>query len=214
MTRRQNSEITAGRPSLHVVRQTTTITRTSRETRNGHRGAVVWLTGRPGSGKSTIADATERNLYALGFQTAVLDGDNIRFGLSADLGFSDTDRNENVRRVAETAKLFRDCGIVVLVALVSPIREAREQIKQLLDPDDFLEVYCRCPSLICQRRDPKGHYAKARRGEIQEFTGVSSAYEEPLDPTLVLNTDSQTAEESVELLTTLILNRCKPPASR
>jgi len=154
----------------------------------------------PGSGKSTIADATERNLYTLGFQTAVLDGDNIRLGLCADLGFSDTDRNENVRRVAETAKLFRECGIVVLVALVSPLRETSEQIKRLLDPDDFLEVYCCCPSLICQRRDPKGHYAKARRGEILEFTGVSSAYEEPLAPTLVLNTDSQTAEESVELL--------------
>jgi adenylylsulfate kinase len=214
MTHRQNFGIVAPRPSLHVVRQKTTITRTNREARNGHRGAVVWLTGMPGSGKSTIADATERNLYALGIQTAVLDGDNVRLGLCADLGFSNADRNENVRRVAETAKLFIECGIVVIVALVSPIRETRERIKQLINPDDFLEIYCRCPSLICQQRDPKGHYAKASRGEIQEFTGVSSAYEEPLAPTLLLNTDSQSAEESVELLTELILKRCQPAATR
>jgi adenylylsulfate kinase len=213
MTHRQNFGIIAPRPS-HVVRQKTTVTRTNREAKNGHRGAVVWLTGMPGSGKSTIADATERNLYALGIQTAVLDGDNVRLGLCADLGFSDADRNENVRRVAETAKLFIECGIVVIVALVSPIRETRERIKQLVNPDDFLEIYCRCPSLICQQRDPKGHYAKASRGEIQEFTGVSSAYEEPLAPTLLLKTDSQSAEESVELLTELILKRCKPAAAR
>jgi adenylylsulfate kinase len=204
----------AARPSLHLVRQTTTITRASREARNGHRGAVVWLTGMPGSGKSTIANATERKLNALGMQTALLDGDNIRLGLCADLGFSAADRNENVRRVAETAKLFIECGVVVIVALVSPIRETREHIKQLLNPDDFLEIYCRCPSLICAERDPKGHYAKAKRGEIQGFTGVSSTYEEPLAPTLLLKTDCQSAEESVELLTQLILNRCKPAASR
>jgi len=214
MTHGQNFGIAAPRPSLHVVRQTATVTRTNREARNGHRGAVVWLTGMPGSGKSTIADATERNLYALGIQTAVIDGDNVRLGLCADLGFSDADRNENVRRVAETAKLFIECGMVVIVALVSPIRETREQIKQLLNPGDFLEIYCRCPSLICQRRDPKGHYAKARRGEIKEFTGVSSNYEEPLAPSLLLNTDRQTAEESVKLLTDLILARCKPAALR
>ncbi|CAN7476080.1 adenylyl-sulfate kinase [Caballeronia sp. LjRoot34] len=130
MTRRQNFETILARPSPHVVKQTITVTRASREARNHHRGAVVWLTGLPGSGKSTIADATERNLYALGMQTALLDGDNVRLGLCADLGFSEADRNENVRRVAETAKLFIECGIVVIVALVSPIRETREQIKQ------------------------------------------------------------------------------------
>src|ERR1700688_4276703 len=165
MMHRQNFGIIAPRPSLHVVRQKTTVTRTNREVKNGHRGAVVWLTGMPGSGKSTIADATERNLHALGFQTAILDGDNIRLGLCADLGFSDAGRNENVRRVAETAKLFIECGMVVIVALVSPIRETREQIKQLLGPDDFLEIYCCCPPLVCQQRDPKGHYVKAKREE-------------------------------------------------
>jgi adenylylsulfate kinase len=210
MTRRQNFETILARPSLHVVKQTTTVTRASREARNHHRGAVVWLTGLPGSGKTTIADATERNLYALGMQTALLDGDNVRLGLCADLGFSEADRNENVRRVAETAKLFIECGIIVIVALVSPIRETREQIKQLLDPEDFLEIYCSCPSIVCQGRDPKGHYARATRGEIHEFTGVSSRYEEPLAPTLLLNTDKQTAEQSVGLLTELILKHCKP----
>jgi len=214
VTHRRNFHTTAPLPPLHVVRQTTTVTRTNREAKNGHRGAVVWLTGMPGSGKSTIADAAERKLYTLGIQTAILDGDNIRLGLCSDLGFSEADRNENVRRVAETARLFMECGIVVIVALVSPLREARERIKQLLNSDDFLEIYCRCPSLICQRRDPKGHYAKASQGEIQEFTGVSSAYEEPLAPTLLLNTDTQSAEESVELLTGLILKRCKPAALR
>jgi adenylylsulfate kinase len=213
MTNRRNLGIATARPPLHVVEQTTTVTRANREARNGHRGAVIWLTGMPGSGKSTIADATERNLYALGIQTAILDGDNIRLGLCADLGFSDADRNENVRRVAETAKLFIDSGFVVIVALVSPIRKTRERIKQLLGPDDFLEVYCHCPTLVCQHRDPKGHYAQARRGEIQEFTGVSSGYEEPLAPALLLNTDNQSAEQSVEMLTALILKHCKPPAS-
>jgi adenylylsulfate kinase len=198
----------------HLVRQSATVTRANREAKNGHRGAVVWLTGMPGSGKSTIADATERKLHAMGFQTAVLDGDNVRLGLCADLGFSEADRNENVRRVAEAAKLFMECGIVVIVALVSPIRQAREQIKQLLEPHDFLEIYCRCPSLICQRRDPKGHYAKARQGEIQEFTGVSSAYEEPFAPMLLVDTDRQTVEESVELLTTLLLKHCELTVSR
>jgi adenylylsulfate kinase len=214
MTHHQNFGIAVPRPPLHVVRQTVTVTRTSREAKNGHRGAVVWLTGMPSSGKSTIANATERILHALGIQTAILDGDNIRLGLCADLGFSDADRNENVRRVAETAKLFIECGMVVIVALVSPIRETREQIKQLLGPDDFLEIYCCCPPLVCEQRDPKGHYVRAKRGEIQGFTGVSSGYEEPLAPTLLLNTDSQSAEDSVELLIALIVKRCKPAASR
>jgi adenylylsulfate kinase len=214
MKRHQNLEIATPRPSLHVVKQAVTVTRASREATNGHRGAVVWLTGMPGSGKSTIADATERHLYALGIQTTILDGDNMRLGLCADLGFSDADRNENVRRVAETAKLFIECGMVVIVALVSPIREAREQIRALVGPDDFLEIYCCCPSSVCEQRDPKGHYARAKRGEIKNFTGVSSHYEEPLSPTLLLNTDTESADESVQLLIDLVLKKCKPAGLR
>ncbi|MFK4444473.1 adenylylsulfate kinase [Caballeronia udeis] len=196
-------------PAVNLVRQPTAVTRLQREQKNGHRGAVVWLTGLPGSGKSTIAQTTEGILYDLGFQTVTLDGDNIRLGLCADLGFSDADRNENVRRVAETAKLFLDQGFVVIVALVSPVRQAREQIKQLIPPDDFLEIYCSCPLSVCQKRDPKGHYARAKRGEIANFTGFSSLYEEPLEPALLLNTDTQDVEESVRRLTELVREKCE-----
>jgi adenylylsulfate kinase len=193
----------------NVVRQPTAVTRIQREQKNGHRGMVVWLTGLPGSGKSTIAQATERILYDLGLQTVTLDGDNIRLGLCADLGFSDKDRNENVRRVAEIAKLFLNQGFVVIVALVSPVRHAREQIKQVIPPTDFLEIYCSCPLSVCQERDPKGHYAKAERGEISNFTGFSSLYEEPLAPALLLNTDSQDVDESVRRLTELVFEKCE-----
>jgi len=201
-------------PSANVVCQPAAVTRGQRELKNGHRGAVVWLTGLPGSGKSTIGRATERILYDLGLQTATLDGDNIRLGLCADLGFSDADRDENVRRVAETAKLFLDQGFVVIVALVSPVRRTRELIKQMIPTGDFLEIYCNCPLSVCQQRDPKGHYARAKRGEIANFTGFSSLYEEPLKPTLLLNTDTQTAEESVRKLITLVLEKCKAAKAR
>jgi adenylylsulfate kinase len=200
-------------PSVNVVSQPAAVTRGQRELRNGHRGAVVWLTGLPGSGKSTIARATERILYDLGLQATTLDGDTIRLGLSADLGFSDADRNENVRRVAEAAKLFLDQGVVVIVALVSPVRHTRELIKQMIPTGDFLEIFCSCPLSVCQQRDPKGHYARAKRGEISNFTGVSSLYEEPLEPALLLNTETQTAEESVRKLTALVLKKCEATAA-
>jgi len=193
----------------HVVRQSSAVTRDQRESRNDHRGVVVWLTGLPGSGKSTIARSAERILYDLGLQTVTLDGDNMRLGLCSDLGFSDADRNENVRRVAETAKLFLDQGNVVIVALVSPVRRAREEIKAVIPTEDFVEVYCRCPLPICQQRDPKGHYARAKQGEIANFTGVSSLYEEPLEPALLLSTDTESVEESVHRLTERVLEQCK-----
>jgi adenylylsulfate kinase len=196
-------------PPFNVVKQPVAVARAQHELRNGHRGAVIWLTGLPGSGKSTIAQATERTLYNLGLQTVTLDGDNMRLGLCADLGFSDSDRNENVRRVAETARLFLDQGFVVIVALVSPDRRTRERIKQTISPEDFLEIYCSCPPSVCQQRDPKGHYARAKRGEISNFTGISSFYEEPLKPDLLLNTDEQTAEQSVRQLTALVREKCE-----
>ncbi|CAN7746633.1 adenylyl-sulfate kinase [Caballeronia sp. LjRoot29] len=208
--RRENS---LSAPSSNVVGQPVAVSRAQREARNGHRGAVVWLTGLPGSGKSTIARATEQTLYDHGLQTATLDGDNIRLGLCTDLGFSEKDRNENVRRVAETAKMFLDQGIVVIVALVSPVRHARELIKQMVPNGDFLEIYCRCPLSVCQTRDPKGHYARAKRGEIANFTGISSIYEEPLKPALLLNTDTQTSDESVRQLTALVLEKCEITAT-
>jgi adenylylsulfate kinase len=206
---------TAREPSSstnNVVRQPAAVTREQRESRNDHRGAVVWLTGLPGSGKSTIARSAERILHDLGLQTITLDGDNIRLGLCSDLGFSEADRNENVRRVAETARLFLDQGNVVIVALVSPVREAREKIKEVIPAKDFLEVYCRCPLSVCEQRDPKGHYARAKRGDISNFTGLSSLYEEPLEPALLLSTDTESAEESVLRLTELVLEQCKAAA--
>ena len=189
------------------------ITREQREKKNGHRGAVVWLTGLPGSGKSTIAHAVEENLHHLGLQTVVLDGDNIRHGLCADLGFSIADRNENVRRTGQVAKLFAEQGMVVLVALVSPINSAREQVRQTLSAGDFLEVYCNCPLHLCRERDPKGMYAKAEKGMIPEFTGVSAPYEAPLDPAITLDSGNESVEESVTRLSRFLLGKLRVAAA-
>lgn len=183
------------------------ISRDQRESRNGHKGALVWLTGLPGSGKSTIAHAVEERLYHLGLKAVVLDGDNVRHGLCSDLGFSVEDRNENVRRVGEVAKLFVELGFVVIVALVSPIRSARERVRHLIPEGDFIEVYCRCSLTVCRQRDPKGLYAQAESGTIPVFTGVSSPYEEPLDPALILDTGDESLDVSVNTLTEFLLGQ-------
>lgn len=190
-----------------VVWQASRLSRDQRELRNGHKGRVVWLTGLPSSGKSTIAHAVEENLHRAGLQTIVLDGDNLRHGLCVDLGFSIEDRNENVRRAGEVAKLFLAQGTIVLVALVSPIRDAREKIRQLFSDGDFFEIYCDCPSLICRQRDPKGFYEAAVRGAIPHFTGISSPYEAPLSPALVLNTGKESIDQSVIKLTQFLNER-------
>jgi adenylylsulfate kinase len=158
---------------------------------------VIWLTGLPGCGKSSVATATQKHLHAQGYKTALLDGDNLRHGLCADLGFSMEDRRENVRRASEVAKLFLAQGAIVLVALVSPQRSAREEARQCIGEGDFMEVWCQCPSAVCATRDIKGHYAKAKAGVIADFTGVSSPYEEPLHPALKLDTAVQSIETSV-----------------
>ena len=161
---------------------------------------VVWLTGLPGSGKTSIACATQARLHQLGYRTVMLDGDKLREGLNADLGFSIADRNESVRRTGEVAKLFLQNGTLVLVALVSPMREARDKVRRSLPAADFLEVHCSCPIAICQARDPKGHYAKAASGKIAQFTGVSSPYEAPIHADLRLETGSASMEASVNRL--------------
>lgn len=191
--------------SRNVVWQPATVTAAQHQAGNGHPGAVVWLTGLPGSGKSTIARAAQQNLHLAGFRTVLLDGDNLRHGLCADLGFSLTDRNENVRRTGEVAKLFLGTGVVVFVALVSPMQVAREAVRQLLPEGDFLEIYCQCPITVCRTRDPKGHYAKAESGTIADFTGVSSPYEVPLAPALSLDTGIELVDESVGRLIHLVL---------
>lgn len=183
--------------------------RTRRESRQGHRGLVVWLTGLSGSGKSTITQFVDERLSQLGFQTVVLDGDNLRHGLCNDLGFSIADRNENVRRVGEVARLFLEQGFVVLVALVSPIRETRDKVKHLFAKSDIVEVYCNCAFSVCRERDPKGLYARAENGKISEFTGVSSPYEEPLSPDLILKTSDESVEDSVANLLQLIVGKVK-----
>jgi len=183
--------------------------RAEREKSQGHRGQLVWLTGLSGSGKSTIAQFVDEKLSESGFQTIVLDGDNLCHGLCKDLGLSISDRNENVRRVGEVARLFLEQGFVVLVALVSPIREMRDQVRRSFSEADFVEVHCKCPLAICRERDPKGLYAKAESGKITEFTGVSSPYEEPLSPELILLTSEETVEESASRLAHFIVSKVK-----
>jgi adenylylsulfate kinase len=192
--------------SPDVVWHHATVTRERREHLHGHRGAVLWFTGLPSSGKSTIAHATEERLHQMRCRTFVLDGDNVRHGLCGDLGFSESDRAENIRRVGEVTKIFVEAGTIVLTAFVSPFRRDRERARNLL-PGDFLEIYCNCPIEICEQRDPKGHYQRAREGRIKDFTGVSAPYEEPADADLVLHTARLSIEESVEKVLVLLRDR-------
>ena len=168
--------------------------------KKGHKSAILWFTGLSGSGKSTLANAVNVALFERGISTYVLDGDNIRHGLCKDLGFSDLDREENIRRIGEVAKLFLDAGVIVLTAFVSPFRVDREKARSLVDKEDFLEIFCAADLKTCEKRDPKGLYAKARAGEIKEFTGISSPYEEPLEPELKIDTSSYTLENCVDIL--------------
>jgi adenylylsulfate kinase len=193
--------------SANVIWHHATVTRGHREDLNGHRGVVIWFTGLPSSGKSTIAHAVEDRLHHMSCRTFVLDGDNIRHGLSGDLGFSAQDRQENIRRIGEVAKLFVEAGIIVLTAFVSPFRRDRELARGLLLHGDFLEVYCRCPLEVCEARDPKGHYPRARAGEIRDFTGISAPYEEPRDPELTLDTSELQVTESVDRVCGILVER-------
>ena len=175
--------------SSNVVWHEATVTKQDRENLFGHRGAVLWFTGLSGSGKSTVAHEVENRLHRMGCHTYVLDGDNVRCGLNSDLGFSDKDRQENIRRLAELVKLFSDAGVLVLSAFISPFRADRDRARTLLAAGDFFEIYCRCGIAACEERDPKGLYKKARAGEITNFTGISSPYEEPEHPEIIIDTD-------------------------
>ena len=166
------------------------IDRNKLEKMRGHKGMVLWFTGLSGSGKSTLANALNEELHLKGISTYVLDGDNIRHGLCKDLGFSDKDRNENIRRIGEVANLFMNAGIVTLTAFVSPFKADRDQVRSIIGNDDFIEIYCAANLDICERRDTKGLYKKARSGEINDFTGISSPYEIPLDPQITIDTGS------------------------
>ena len=184
--------------SKHIYWHEGRVTKEDREKLLKQKGVVVWLTGLPASGKSTIARELEWRLYNMGKLTYVLDGDNIRHGLNSDLGFSPEDRKENIRRIGEVAKLFADAGIITITSFISPYREDRERARSLLKEGEFIEVYLKCPLEVLMERDPKGLYKKALAGEIKEFTGISAPYEEPLNPEIVLETDKETVEESTE----------------
>jgi len=193
--------------SPNVVWHHATVTRERREKLQGHRGAVLWFTGLPSAGKSTVAHATEERLHQLGCRTFVLDGDNVRHGLCGDLGFTESDREENIRRIGEIGKLFVEAGTIVLTAFVSPFRRDRERARGLLLHGDFLEILCRCPVEVCEQRDPKGHYKRARTGQLKDFTGVSAPYEEPSDPELALDTATLSIETSVARVEQLLRDR-------
>ncbi len=176
------------------------VTREDRERLNGHRGRVVWFTGLSGAGKSTLANALAVALHARGRRTYVLDGDVVRQGLSRDLGFTEADRAENIRRIAEVARLMMDAGLIVITAFISPFRREREMARQCVGADDFIEVYVDTPLAVCERRDPKGLYRKARSGELANMTGIDSPYEPPEAPRLALRTDGVALERNVEEL--------------
>jgi len=184
--------------AIHIVWQETKVSREDRYRLNKHKSCLLWFTGLSGAGKSTLAIALEKELYDFGIRSYVLDGDNIRHGLNKNLGFSPEDRKENIRRIGEVAKLFVDAGLFALSAFISPYREDRQMVRERFAPGEFIEVYVKCPLEVCERRDPKGLYKKARKGEIQNFTGISAPYEEPLNPEIIVETDKQTLEQSVQ----------------
>ncbi|MEZ4711338.1 MAG: sulfate adenylyltransferase subunit CysN [Caldilineaceae bacterium] len=194
---REPEPTTERQRSSDVVWESTTVTRDMRERRNGHRAAVLWFTGLSGSGKSTVAKALEKRLHDMRCHTMMLDGDNVRHGLNGDLGFSDADRKENIRRVGEVAHLFFENGNLALCTFISPFRADRELARTLIPADRFLEIFVKCDLEVCKRRDPKGLYAKALAGQIKEFTGISSPYEEPTHPEIVVETDLHSVEECV-----------------
>ena len=200
--------------AAEVVWHHATVTRERREALNGHKGVIVWFTGLSAAGKSTIAHTVEEQLHQMGCHTFVFDGDNVRHGLCSDLGFSAEDRAENIRRIGEMAKLFIEAGVIALTAFISPFRADRQRVRELVRKEDFLEIYCNCPVEICEQRDVKGLYQRARKGEVKEFTGISSPYEEPLNPDLVLDTGMNSIEQCAEKVMALLRERNVLPSSR
>ncbi len=193
--------MTASTPkATNIVWHEASVDRAARADKRGHRSAILWFTGLSGSGKSTLANAVNAALFERGLATYVLDGDNVRHGLCKDLGFSDADREENIRRIGEVAKLFLDAGVIVLTAFVSPFRADRDKARDLVEAGDFFEIFCAADLDVCESRDPKGLYAKARSGAIKEFTGISSPYEAPETPELKIDTGAQELVESVEVV--------------
>ncbi|PGL72429.1 adenylyl-sulfate kinase [Bacillus sp. AFS055030] len=186
--------------SKNIVWHQASISKEDRRQKNNHHSCILWFTGLSASGKSTIANEVAKALYHLNVQQYVLDGDNIRHGLNKDLGFTDYDRTENIRRIGEVAKLFVDNGQIVLTAFISPFIADRNLVRSLVEQGEFIEVYVECSVETCESRDPKGLYKKAKNGEIQNFTGISSPYEAPVNPEITLKTDLQSVQECVETI--------------
>lgn len=174
------------------------VTKEERQNRNGHKSAVIWFTGLSGSGKSTVSVALEKALFNEGKQTYRLDGDNVRHGLNKNLGFSPEDRTENIRRIGEVAKLMVDAGSITVTVFISPYKQDRDNVRAILKDDEFIEVYTKCSVEECENRDPKGLYKKARSGEIPEFTGISAPYEAPDHPEIILDTEHESIDQSVD----------------
>jgi adenylylsulfate kinase len=193
--------------SRHIVWHDHTVTREERERLAGHKGCTIWLTGLSASGKSTIANLLDSTLADRGVRSFILDGDNVRHGLNKDLGFSPEDRTENIRRIGEVAKLFTEAGVIVVTAFISPYRADRDQVRKIMKAGDFIEVFVDAPLSVCERRDPKGLYKKARAGEVKEFTGISAPYEEPERPELVLDSGKHSAEGCTEQLLGFLIDR-------
>ena len=206
--------MTASTPkATNIVWHEASVDRAARADKRGHRSAILWFTGLSGSGKSTLANAVNAALFERGLSTYVLDGDNVRHGLCKDLGFSDADREENIRRIGEVAKLFLDAGVIVLTAFVSPFRADRDKARDLVEAGDFFEIFCAADLDVCESRDPKGLYAKARSGAIKEFTGISSPYEAPDTPELKIDTGAQDLAESVNVVIKALQDKGVIPAA-
>jgi len=183
-----------------IIPHSPIITKKDRHKLNGHKSCILWFTGLSGSGKSTLAHRVEEILFEMGIRTYVLDGDNIRMGLNKNLGFSKEDREENIRRIAEVAKLFVDAGIIVLTAFISPYRRDRDLARSLVEKGEFIEIYVKCPLEVCEKRDVKGLYEKARKGIIKQFTGIDDPYEEPENPEIVVETDKHSLDDSANIV--------------
>lgn len=182
------------------------VTRERREEQNLHKSFILWFTGLSGAGKSSLAHSVEEQLHQMGCRTFVFDGDNVRHGLCKDLGFSKEDRKENIRRIGEMCNLFKEAGVIALTAFISPFQEDRDLVRQIVNDGDFIEVYCDCSIDICEKRDVKGIYKKARNGEIPDFTGISSPYQIPLNPEIVVKTGESTLEECTSMIIEYLQN--------
>lgn len=188
----------------------TILNRVQKEKLNQQRAIVIWMVGLSGSGKSTLARSLENNLFEMGYLTKLLDGDNLRSGINNNLGFTDEDRTENIRRAAEVSKLFADCGVVTICSLISPTAAIRSMAREIIGDELFYEIFINCPLAVCEQRDVKGLYAKARKGEIKKFTGIDAPFEDPVEPSLEIRTDLNSIEECQAQLLDQILPKIKP----